>query len=70
MIENGVRPKVTLYTRPGCGLCDAMKAALESRGEVVEEVNIDLDPKLKARFGRDIPVAFQSGREIARHRLM
>ena len=69
MIGVGVTPKVTLYTRPGCGLCDAMKAALVSRGYEVEEVNIDLDPELKARYGRDIPVAIQNDQEIARHRL-
>ncbi len=60
---------VTLYTRPGCGLCNEMKAGLEQRGYRVEEVNIDLDPELKRKYGRDIPVAVADGREIARHRL-
>lgn len=46
-----------------------MKRELEARGHRVEPVNIDLDPALKALYGRDIPVAVQDGREIARHRL-
>lgn len=62
-------PKVTLYTRPGCTLCDRMKAGLEQRGYQVEEVNIDLNPELKRLYGNDIPVAVSDGREIARHRL-
>jgi len=62
-------PQVTLYTRPGCGLCERMKAGLEQRGYQVEEVNIDLDPELKRKYGNDIPVAVADGREIARHRL-
>ena len=64
-----MRPLVTLYTRPGCGLCDAMKAALEQRGYEVAEVNIDLDPELKQLYGADIPLAVLDGKEIARHRL-
>ena len=64
-----MRPLVTLYTRPGCSLCDKMKTELEARGHAVEEVNIDLDPELKRKYGRDIPVAVADGEEIARHRL-
>ena len=64
-----MRPLVTLYTRPGCGLCDAMKTALERRGYDVAEVNIDLYLALKRKYGNDIPVAVLDGEEIARHRL-
>ncbi|MCB1018681.1 MAG: glutaredoxin family protein [Bryobacterales bacterium] len=62
-------PPVTLYTRAGCGLCDEMKAALEQRGYVVVEVDIDADPELKAKYGLDIPVAVQGGKLLAKHRL-
>lgn len=64
-----MRLLVTLYTRPGCGLCDAMKAGLEQRGYQVREVNIALDPELKRRYGSVIPVAELDGKEIARGRL-
>jgi len=60
---------VTLYTRPGCGLCDEMKAALEERGYEVREVNIDLDPELERKYGWDIPVAVRDGKVLAKHRL-
>ena len=62
-------PPVTLYTRAGCCLCDEMKAALEQRGYVVVEVDIDADPELKAKYGLDIPVAVQDGKLLAKHRL-
>lgn len=53
---------VTLYTRPGCHLCEEAKAAiaplLREFGAVLREVNIDENPDLKERFGWDIPVIF------------
>jgi len=67
--RENMSPLVTLYTRPGCGLCEEMKTALKARGYQVEEVNIDLDPELKRKYGSDIPVAVRDGQEIARHRL-
>ena len=60
---------VTLYMRNGCGLCDTMRAELERRGYKVREVDIDTDPGLKQRYGRDIPVAVQGGKVLAKHRL-
>jgi glutaredoxin len=62
--------EVTLYTRPGCRLCDEMKEALAERGYRVREVNVDLDPGLKRRYGHDVPVALRAdGTVLARHRL-
>jgi glutaredoxin len=61
---------VTLYTRPGCGLCDEMKAELVRRGYRVREVDIDRDEALLRRYMFDIPVAVRpDGSELARHRL-
>ncbi len=60
---------VTLYTRPGCGLCNEMKAELERRGYQVYEVDIDQDPELKRKYGHDIPVAVLDGKVLAKHRL-
>ncbi|MEZ5364128.1 MAG: hypothetical protein R2748_17755 [Bryobacterales bacterium] len=45
-----------------------MKAALEQRGYVVIEVDIDADPELKAKYGLDIPVAVQDGKLLAKHK--
>ncbi len=64
---------VTLYTREGCHLCDAAKAAIlpvvkELDGRL-REVDIDGDPALRARYNDDVPVIFIGGREVARHRV-
>ena len=64
---------VTLYTREGCHLCDAAKAAIlpivkEMDGRL-REVDIDGDPALRARYNDDVPVIFIGGREVARHRV-
>ena len=61
---------ITLYTRPGCGLCHEMKDELERHGCAVIEVDIDTDPELTRRYRLDIPVAVRAdGTLIARHRL-
>jgi glutaredoxin len=64
---------VTLYTRPGCHLCDEAKAAiapiLREVGAVLREVNVDEDPILKERFGWDVPVIFIGQHKAAKHRV-
>src|SRR5437879_10109598 len=64
---------VTLYTRPGCHLCDQAKSAiaplLREFGAVLREVNIDADPALKERYGWDVPVIFIGPRKAAKHRV-
>lgn len=52
-----------LYTRQGCCLCDQAKAILESHGLSVEEVDIDGDPELHARYTNCVPVVSIDGRE-------
>lgn len=65
--------QVTLYTRPGCHLCEeAKQAMLAARCEAsytLREINIDLDPELIRRYGWDIPVVLINGVETFRHRL-
>jgi glutaredoxin len=64
---------VTLYSRPGCHLCDEAKAAIEPLlkefGGSLREVNIDEDIVLKERYGWDVPVLFLGGRKAAKHRV-
>jgi glutaredoxin len=64
---------VTLYTRPGCHLCDEAKDAiaplLQEFGGALREVNIDDDPVLKERYGWDVPVIFIGRRKAAKHRV-
>ncbi len=63
-------PQITLYTRPGCRLCQHARSELEVAAPDVEvrEVDVDGDPDLRARYGLDIPVAVADGRELFRHR--
>ena len=64
---------VTLYSRPGCHLCEAAKAAihplLAEFGATLHEINIDGDPVLTERYGWDIPVLFLGARKAAKHRI-
>ena len=64
---------VTLYSRPGCHLCEEAKAAiaplLREFGAVLREVNIDEDSVLKERYGWDIPVIFIGPHKAAKHRV-
>lgn len=60
---------VTLYTRPGCHLCDeAREAILGLRGVVppfeLGELNIDEDDGLLARYLERIPVVLVDGEVI------
>ncbi len=60
-------PRVTLYSRPGCHLCDDARAVIEAVcaevGEDYAEVSIDDDPDLRERFANEIPVTFVDGRQ-------
>src|SRR5882762_2089486 len=55
LARGGLRD-VTLYTRPGCHLCEEAKAAiapiLREFGASFREVNIDEDSVLRERYGR------------------
>lgn len=65
--------EVTLYSRPGCHLCDDAKAAIAPLllefGASFREVNIDADPILRERYGLDVPVIFLGARKVAKHRV-
>jgi glutaredoxin len=64
---------VTVYSRPGCHLCEEAKAAIEAarrRDEfTIQEVNIERDPELLARYQYDIPVIAINGVEAFIHRV-
>lgn len=70
-IEPPVR--VVLYTKPGCTLCEEMKAEISKAGcaglYTIEEVNIESDAELFARYRYEIPVLLINGVEAFRHRL-
>ena len=51
---------LTLYTGPGCSLCEVVKAELENLGAHrrfdLREVDVTTDRELKKRYGLSIPV--------------
>jgi hypothetical protein len=60
-------PRVVLYTRPGCHLCDVARdtvaAVCRDLGEHFDEVDISGDDELTARYGEEIPVTLVDGRQ-------
>jgi glutaredoxin len=72
-LAGGGPREITLYTRPGCHLCEEAKALIEPLlGEfraTLREVNIDDDAELTRRYGTDIPVVFIGARKAAKHRV-
>jgi glutaredoxin len=61
---------VTIYSRPGCHLCDDAKSAILASGcenLTIEEINIDDDPVLRERYKYDIPVVFLDGVKAFKH---
>lgn len=65
--------KLTMYSRPGCHLCDDMKAIVERVAEtlplVLEEIDISTDPVLETRYGLEIPVLMIGERKAAKYRV-
>lgn len=55
-------PKVVLYTRVGCHLCDDALALLSQHGLRPELVDIDEQPELRERFTTCVPVVEIDGK--------
>jgi hypothetical protein len=64
---------LTIYSRPGCHLCDEMKAIVQRVARTmplsVEEIDISTDPGLEARYGLEIPVLMIEGKKAAKYRI-
>lgn len=60
--------RITLYSRPGCHLCEAMRdvalPVAEELGARFEEVDVDADPAIAARFDLEIPVLCVDGEKV------
>jgi thiol-disulfide isomerase/thioredoxin len=67
--------QLTIYSRPGCHLCDEMKAVVERVARstalplTIEEIDISTDPALEARYGVEIPVLLIDGKKVAKYRI-
>jgi hypothetical protein len=64
---------VTIYSRPGCHLCDDMKAVVgrvaRSVPLTLEVIDISTDPALEASYGPEIPVLTIGGKKAAKYRV-
>jgi len=61
-------PRLTLYTKPDCCLCDEAAQALERvRGRVgfeLEVVDVGSEPALRERYGERVPVVLVDGKPV------
>lgn len=66
-------PRLTLYSRAWCHLCEEMRDALEplarAFGATVEVIDVDADPALVERYDELVPVLVCDGVELSRYRL-
>jgi glutaredoxin len=66
-------PKLTLYSRRDCCLCDEMKTVIEQVAArtalQLVEIDVDSDDELKAKYGSEVPVLFIDGRKAFKYRL-
>lgn len=57
-------PRLVLYGRPGCHLCDDARAVLERVGAPFAEIDITTDDALHAAYLERIPVVTLDGEEV------
>jgi glutaredoxin len=59
--------RVTLYSKPGCHLCDDARAVIDrvcaELGTSYDEVDITTSTELMTAYGEQIPVTFVDGRQ-------
>jgi glutaredoxin len=67
------RASVTIYSRPGCHLCDDMKAVVarvaRSLPLAIDEIDISTDPALETSYAAEIPVLMIGGKKAAKYRV-
>lgn len=66
-------PRLTLYSRQDCCLCDEMKAVIRRVSEQIpielQEIDIDADAALRAQYNNEVPVLFIDGRKAFKYRV-
>jgi glutaredoxin len=62
-----VSTRVTLYSKPGCHLCDDARAVIErvcaEVGTTYDDVDITTSTELMSAYSEQIPVTFVDGRQ-------
>jgi glutaredoxin len=69
--------RLTIYSKPGCHLCDEMKSLIHrvvaTRANPhtvsVDEIDISTDQDLLDRYGMEIPVLMIDGEKVAKYRV-
>ena len=69
--------RLTIYSKPGCHLCDEMKSlihrvvATQANPHTisVDEIDISTDQDLLDRYGMEIPVLMIDGKKVAKYRV-
>jgi glutaredoxin len=69
--------RLTIYSKPGCHLCEDMKSLVhrvvvrESEADqiCVDEIDISADRELLDRYGLEIPVLLIDGQKVAKYRV-
>ena len=69
--------RLTIYSKPGCHLCDEMKALVHRvvsqhanhHATSVDEIDISSDRALLDRYGLEIPVLLIDGKKVAKYRV-
>ena len=65
--------RVTIYSRPGCHLCDDMKDLVKKIAQTIpltlDDIDIYGDDALEEQYGLEIPVLFVNGKRIANARI-
>lgn len=69
--RNAHEPRLVLYSRSGCHLCDEMILAMRLQlgsDFPVEIVDVDSDPVLKSRYGERVPLLVDGKIELCCYR--
>jgi len=65
--QDPTTPRIRLYSRPGCHLCDDARAVVErvcaDTGEAFDEVDVTTSEDLVRAYGEQIPVTMVDGRQ-------
>jgi glutaredoxin len=68
-----MKPKLTLYSRKDCCLCEEMKTVLrEVAANIqieIDEIDVDTSPELREKFSDEVPVLFIDGRKAFKYRV-
>jgi glutaredoxin len=71
--RHGQMIALTIYSRPGCHLCDEMKDVVKRVAQSIplqlEEVDISSSRDLEEKYGLEIPVLLVDGKKAAKYRL-